>query len=131
MNQGIEGLGQKVSLSARVVTLITCMLSMNEAATRGVLLKKVFLKIAQNSQENTCARVSFLRLWHRYLSCEFCAIFKNTFYPKHLWTTASTLNFLNHLFIRFSGQPYLKKISLRISNSVYNLAQTEHIRKYL
>ena len=49
MNQGIEGLGQKVSLSARVVTLITCMLSMNEAATRGVLLKKVFLKIAQNS----------------------------------------------------------------------------------
>ena len=62
MNQGIEGLGQKVSLSARVVTLITCMLSMNEAATRGVLLKKVFLKIAQNSQGNTCARVSFLRL---------------------------------------------------------------------
>ena len=31
-----------------------------EAAIRGVLLKKVFLKISQNSQENTCARVSFL-----------------------------------------------------------------------
>ena len=31
-----------------------------EAATRGVLSKKVFLKISQNSQENTCATVSFL-----------------------------------------------------------------------
>ena len=31
-----------------------------EAATRGVLWKKVFLKIWQNSQENTFARVYFL-----------------------------------------------------------------------
>ena len=33
-----------------------------EATTRGVLQKKVFLKISQNLQENTCARVSFLML---------------------------------------------------------------------
>ena len=32
----------------------------SEAATRGVLCKKVFLEISQNSQEKTCARVSFL-----------------------------------------------------------------------
>ena len=31
-----------------------------EAATRSVLLKKVFLETSQNSQENTCARASFL-----------------------------------------------------------------------
>ena len=31
-----------------------------EAAIRGVLYKRVFLKILQNSQENICARVSFL-----------------------------------------------------------------------
>ena len=31
-----------------------------EAATRGVLWKKVFLKISRNSQENTCTRASFL-----------------------------------------------------------------------
>ena len=43
------------------------------AATRGVLQKKVFLEISQNSQENTCAWVSFLR----------------TFFAEHLWTTAS------------------------------------------
>ena len=30
-----------------------------EAATGGVLSKKVFLKILQYSQENTCARASF------------------------------------------------------------------------
>ena len=32
-----------------------------EAATGGALYKKVFLKISQNSQENTCGRVSFLK----------------------------------------------------------------------
>ena len=32
----------------------------SEAATIGVLCKKVFLEISQNSEENTCARVSFL-----------------------------------------------------------------------
>ena len=31
-----------------------------EAANRDVLLKQVLLEISQNSQENTCARVSFL-----------------------------------------------------------------------
>ena len=32
----------------------------SEAATRGVLCKKVFLEISQNSQENACARVAIL-----------------------------------------------------------------------
>ena len=31
-----------------------------EAATEGVLYEKMFLEILQNSQENTCAKVSFL-----------------------------------------------------------------------
>ena len=35
-----------------------------EAATGGVLQEKVFLEISQNSQENTCARASFLQSWH-------------------------------------------------------------------
>ena len=46
-----------------------------EAATRGVLWKKVFLKISQNSQENTGVRVSFLilkkRLWYRCFPVNF------------------------------------------------------------
>ena len=35
-------------------------LQQTEAATGAVLRKKVFLKILQNSQENTCARVFYL-----------------------------------------------------------------------
>ena len=31
-----------------------------EIATMRILQKKVFLEISQNSQENTCARVSFV-----------------------------------------------------------------------
>ena len=31
----------------------------SEAATEGVLLKKIFLKISQNSLKKTCAGVSF------------------------------------------------------------------------
>ena len=33
---------------------------LSEVATGGVLLEKVFLEIPQNSQENTCGKVSFL-----------------------------------------------------------------------
>ena len=36
------------------------MINFSEAATIGVLFKKGFLGISQNSQENTRARVSFL-----------------------------------------------------------------------
>ena len=53
-------------------------------------MKKVFLEISQNSQENTCARVSFLMKLQaeafikketlaQVFSCEFCEISKNTF----------------------------------------------------
>ena len=53
-----------------------------EAATAGALWKKMFLKVSQNSQENTCARVSYWKkdsgagvflwnLWniHQWLFC--------------------------------------------------------------
>ena len=57
-------------------------------------MKKVFLEIRQNSQENICARVSFLiKLFYfnkvinllkketleQVFSCKFCQISKNTF----------------------------------------------------
>ena len=47
-----------------------------EAATGGVLHKKVFLKISQNSRENTCARVFFNKVAGLGL------------FTKHLWATA-------------------------------------------
>ena len=49
-------------LNSRVAMALRCIMwkHWTEAAIRGVLCKKVFLEISQNSQENTCARVSFL-----------------------------------------------------------------------
>ena len=67
-----------------------------EAAARRCSVKKVFLEILQNSQENTCARVSFLiklqasgrpqaynfienKTMTQVFSWEFCKICKNIF----------------------------------------------------
>ena len=59
---------------------------------RGVLWKKVFLEISQNSQENTCARVrlrsAYLlkkRLWYRCFSVNFAKFLKTHFFIEHLW----------------------------------------------
>ena len=75
-----------------------------EAVTQKCSVKKVFLKIFQNSKESTCARVSFLTKLQAsalYLQlikketlvqvfyCEFCEISKNTFFTEHHWATAS------------------------------------------
>ena len=50
-----------------------------------VFCKKMFLKISQSSQENTCARVSFLitllkkRLWHRCFPVNFVKFLRTPF----------------------------------------------------
>ena len=101
------------------VYMQACIRDSQKAATRGVLLKKVVFKILQNSQKNSCARVSFLRVsfWTVFISlqaliykireacsfikkealaqvfsCEFCKIFKNTIFTEHLRATLSALN---------------------------------------
>ena len=46
-------------------------------------VEKMFLKTSQNYQKNPCARVSFLlKLLAQVFSCEFCKIFKNTFFHR-------------------------------------------------
>ena len=56
-------------------------------------VEKVFLEFSQNSQENTCARVSFLIKLQSYFkkdtltqvfSCEFCEISRKAFFAEHL-----------------------------------------------
>ena len=51
----------------------TCTISpRTEAVSRKYSVKKVFLKILQNSKENTCIRLSFLiKLWHRCFPVTF------------------------------------------------------------
>ena len=72
-----------------------------EAVAQRCSVKKVFLEISQNSQENTCARVSFLiklralacnfikkETLGQVFCCEFCGIFKSTYFIKHFWKSA-------------------------------------------
>ena len=45
----------------------------SEAATGGFLLEKVFLKISQNSQENTCGKISVAKTFLIKLQSEATA----------------------------------------------------------
>ena len=61
-----------------------------EAVVQRCSVKKMFLEISQNSQENICSRVSFLiiskkRLWHRCLPVNFVKFLRTPFYKEHLW----------------------------------------------
>ena len=68
-----------------------------EAAVQICSVKKVFLEISQNSQENTCARVSFLiklkkkkkETLELMFSCEFCEISKNIYFYRTTPVVAS------------------------------------------
>ena len=58
--------------------------------SRPNFLREVFLKILQNSQGNTWARISLLKALLKktpaqVFSCEFCEILKSTFFIEHLW----------------------------------------------
>ena len=77
--------------------------SIIEAVAQRCSIKKVFLEVSQNSQKNTCARVSFLikLLASAYnfikketpaqvFSCEFGEIFKNTSFYRTLPVAASS-----------------------------------------
>ena len=63
-----------------------------EAAIQRCSVEEVFLEILQNSQENTCASVSFLiklgkkkRLWYRYFHVSFAKFLRAAFLIEHVW----------------------------------------------
>ena len=68
-------------------------ISVQKQSSRGVLLKKMFFEISKNSQENACARVSFLiklqawgwQLWRRCFPVNFVKFLRTPFFTKHLW----------------------------------------------
>ena len=73
-------IASRYRVSPPVVSRIT------EAVAQRYSIKKVFLEISQNSQENICARASFLlkKRLAQVFSFEFCEISKNTFFIEHL-----------------------------------------------
>ena len=58
-----------------------------EGVTPRKSVKKLLLKISQNSQGNTCVGVSFLR--NLLDACEFSEILKSSFFTDYLEATAS------------------------------------------
>ena len=61
--------------------------TVNRSRHRRCTVKKLFLEISQNSQENTCARVSFLkrRPWQRCLSVYFTKFLRKPFLQNTSW----------------------------------------------
>ena len=95
-------------------------MDMTEAVAQTCSVKKVFLEISQNSQENTCARVSFLiklqalgkkETLAQVFSCVICEISKNTFFYGTPLVAASDMIqlsftiFLNKTVFYFLVQP--------------------------
>ena len=85
-------------------------------------VKNVFLNILQNSQENTCARVSFYwscklggcnfikkKSLAQVFSCEFCKISKNTFSYRTPLVAASNCHlYCNSKYYHSSSEAYLE-----------------------
>ena len=71
-----------------------------EAVIRGVLLKKVFLEISQNSQENSCARVFFNKV---------AGLRPATLFKKRLCHRCFLVN-----FAKFLKTPFLQNIPGRL-----------------
>ena len=65
----------------KIFTRNCCSFPNPKAVAQTCSIKSVFLEILQSSQENICARVSFLikLALAQMFSCKFCEISKNTF----------------------------------------------------
>ena len=103
-----------------------------KSVVRRCTIKKVFLEISQNSQENTCARVCVsikLQVWVWNLfkketlalvfSCEFCG--PATLLKKRLWHWCFPVN-----FAKFLRTPFLQNTYERLLLPVFVLDSFEN-----
>ena len=131
-----------------------------EALAQRCSLKKAFLEISQNLQENTCARVSFLiklqasaillktRLWHRCFPVNFTKFLITTFSQntsggcfcqEYFWITSWKTMFYVYLFlllqrIRFLNQKvvvvFIRKIQCRYQKMLFYVLAQKHVFSY-
>ena len=78
-----------------------------------VFYKKVFLEISQNSQENTCARVSFLKICRP----EACNFIKNE----------ALAQMFSCNFVKFLRTPFLQNTSTRLLLYGFSLSKLEKL----
>ena len=102
-----------------------------EAVSQRSSVKKAFLEIRQNSQENTCARVSLLkmRLWRRCFPVNFKKFLRTSFLTEHLRWLLLYLPEQNHV-IKFVDVFYSRtkmKLCLEKNNFLKNGSTTMEI----
>ena len=85
-------------LNLAKLTIYLNTLTIEMQSSKRCSVKRVFLEISQNLQENTCARASFLiklrasgtgtgvskRLWHRCFPVNFVKFLRTPFFTEHL-----------------------------------------------
>ena len=114
-----------------------------EAVVRRCSVKKVFLEISQNWQENTSARVSFLiklqaevcnfikkETLAEVFSCEFCEIYKNTFLHRTLLVIASVPDLLISHKARCSSLEVALLFSVKKFSSMWSNPWTEWVPRF-
>ena len=91
-------LGNAIKKKSGIYTLKN-IIKMSKAVFQRYFVKKVFIEISQNSQENTCARVSSglrpatllkKRLWHKCFPVNFAKVLRTAFSIEHLWCLLRT-----------------------------------------
>ena len=122
------------------------MIVLSEAVTRTSSVKKVSLKISQNLQKNTCVRVAFFKTLQAsgqqllkkevsdtVFSCEFCQIFKNTFFIEHHRCSSVFLSFFICLFVCFLLLLFFDEYGMLVCSwtNLINLEQFYLSRHYL
>ena len=78
----------------------------SEAVVRRFSVKMAFLKIWQNSQEDTCARVSFFNFVKKetlvqVVSIEFCEISKKTFFHRTPLMATSVCSIYTSIYLQY------------------------------
>ena len=103
-------------------------------ARRCLAFKEVFLKISQNSQENTCTRASFLiklkTLWHRCFLVNFAIFLRPLFFIEHLpWLLLLIVAICTVLFYKLYTLFRLKEtLSQGICNFFFKMFQMRFSR---
>ena len=109
-----------------------------EAVVRRYSVKKVFLKVSQNSREGICARVSFSnkvaglrpatllkkRLWHRCFLVNFVKFLRTPFFIEHLWWLLLIVQYLRSYITRkgiLNSNEFKKILSMRVLEFFVNL----------
>ena len=117
---------QKCSL-IYVVLKSRHILEKSEAVVQSCFVKKVFLEVSQNSQKNTCARVSFFcnftkkETLAQVFSCELCEISENTFsYRTPWWLLLKIEKVILVALLRFFRKTFFKE-SLHIMAKLFKL----------